>query len=245
MSILSDKTGDICRSCLSLKFGRNSEQGIQLADKSIFSSHQSDQTGYIMRHKPSPLPSRTFAIIVITVSRRTRIERSTPFSFTVQSTHKTSFGIEIRLVCTGKTSIFISCFHISQAICQNRNAPIVISIFQSLCHRLVFEVARNIPHYILIITRARHHKRNQPFRTDNTGCVIFGNTQTGFVGFLNIKITIPFHVCISDNRDSMIANHRSRIIGSTVPFWENTSLTLFLQQRTDIAFVGLRIYNGK
>ena len=230
VSILPDKTGNICRNRLPFKLRRNSEQGIQLTGKSLLSSHQANQTGHIVKHEPSPLPSRTFAIIVTAMGRRTRIERSTPFPLTVPPAHKTGFGVEVRLICPGKTSIFISCFHISQTICQYGYTPIIVCIFQCLCHRFVFEVARNIAQRILVITGTGHHKRNQPLRTDNAGRVVFGSTETGLVGFANIEIAIALHVCIGDDRGSMIANHRSRVVGSTIPFRENTSLTLFLQQ---------------
>ena len=179
------------------------------------------------------------------MGRRTRIERSTPFPLTVPPAHKTGFGVEVRLICPGKTSIFISCFHISRTICQYGYTPIIVCIFQCLCHRFIFEVARNIAQRILVITGTGHHKRNQPLRTDNAGRVVFGSAETGLVGFANIEIAIALHVCIGDDRGSMIANHRSRVVGSTIPFRENASLTLFLQQRTDIAFVGMRVYDGE
>ena len=207
VSILPDKTGNICRNRLPFKLGRNSEQGIQLTGKApLLPSSQPDR--HIVRHEPSPLPSRTFAIIVTAMGRRTRIERSTPFPLTVPPAHKTGFGVEVRLICPGKTSIFISCFHISQTICQYGYTPIIVCIFQCLCHRFIFEVARNIPAHPC--NNGHGASQKEPATSDRQ-CRSCRIRQYGdrLGSFANIEIAIALHVCIGDDRGSMIANHRS------------------------------------
>ena len=170
-----------------------------------------------MRHKPSPLPSCSFTIIIAAVSRCTRIEWSTPFTFWVQSTHEADWFVEIKFVRLGKAFILCFGFKITHCFCKDRDTPVIIRIFQSFGHWFVFAVTRDISDGILIIFCFRHEMRQYQIRTFDAGSVIFSGTQAGFISLFGIKIAIPFHVGIHDDRNSMITNHSAGVIGSQVP----------------------------
>ena len=65
-------------------------------------------------------------------------------------------------------------------------------------------------------------------RTFDAGSVIFGGTQAGFISLFGIKIAIPFHVGIHDDRNSMITNHSAGVIGSQVPHGVYPTFLMFL-----------------
>ena len=104
-----------------------------------------------MRNKPSPLPCSTLAIIIITVIGRTGIERSTPFTFTIQSTHETGGRIKIKFVSICKTGILLLGFSISQAVCQHGDTPVIIRILKRLRNRSVRLRERHISQSVVLM----------------------------------------------------------------------------------------------
>ena len=230
MRILAYQSCDISRGSLSFQLGRNRKQRIQFSYESILSTHQLHQSRNIMRNKPSPLPCSSFTIIIITVIGRTGIERGTPFTFTIQSTHETGDWVKIKFVSICKTGIFLLGFSISQAVCQHGDTPVIVCIFQRFRNRFILTVTRNIAKSILIVTSLRHYIRNQPIGSYNTGSVIFRRTQTCLVSFLHIKIAVSLHIRIGYQRSRMISHHSPGIIGHTVPFRKDTTFLMLLYQ---------------
>ena len=208
MRILAYQSCDISRGSLPFQLRRNRKQGVQLSYESILPTHQIHQSRDIMRNKPSPLPCSTLAIIIITVIGRTGIERSTPFTFTIQSTHETGGRIKIKFVSICKTGILLLGFSISQAVCQHGDTPVIIRILQCFRHRFILTVTWNIAKSILIIT-------------------CFGH-KTCLVSFLHIKIAVSLHIRIGYQRSRMISHHSSGIIGHTVPFRKDTTFLMLL-----------------
>ena len=230
MRILAYQSCDISRGSLSFQLGRNRKQRIQLSNESILSTHQLHQSRNIMRNKPSPQPCSSFTIIIITVIGRTGIERSTPFTFTIQSTHETGGRIKIKFVSICKTGILLLGFSISQAVCQHGDTPVIIRILQCFRYRFILTVTWNIAKSILIITCFGHNIWNQPIGSYNTGSVIFRCTQTCLVSFLHIKIAVSLHIRIGYQRSRMISHHSPGIIGHTVPFRKDTTFLMLLYQ---------------
>ena len=159
MRILTYQTGNIGRCHFSLQCRIRREQRVQFINETFAASHQLNQSIYLMRNKPSPLPSGSFAIIIVTMSRRTWIKRCTPITIAVQSTHETSRRIKIGLIAFGKLSIFFMIGSIAQAFGKNRYAPVIVCILQCFRNRLIILVTRDITYLILPVFSLWHKMR--------------------------------------------------------------------------------------
>ena len=243
MCILTDKSADIWRCCLTFEWWISRKQWVEFLNECLLATHQVDQSFYIVRYKPSPLPRCSFTIIIIAMSRCTRIERGAPFTFRVKSTHEAGWFIEIEFVCFGKTLVFGFGLKIIHCFCKNRNAPVIIRILQRFSYGFIFTVAGNITNGILIIFRFRHEMRQYQVRAFDTGSIIFGCTQTGLIGFFCIEIAIPFHISIHYDGDSMITDHGTGIVGSQIPQRVYSAFLLLLYQWIDKLIIQIGIDN--
>ena len=64
VSILTYESGNVRRTFLSLDYGRNYEEGIELGNECILASEAFDESLDIVRHKPGVLPSVALAIVI-------------------------------------------------------------------------------------------------------------------------------------------------------------------------------------
>ena len=142
--ILPDKPCDVGRNNVAPQLGGRSEEAVKPRGKGTASAHEAHQAGYIVRHKPTPLPRCSLTVIIEAVFRAERIKRSPPTVPAVASAHKARPGIEIMAVSLGHPVIFSPCAAVAGPFGQTGRAPVVIGIFQSPGHTLVVAVARNV-----------------------------------------------------------------------------------------------------
>ena len=173
----------------------------------------------------------------------TRIEWGAPFTFGIKSTHEAGWFVEIEFVCFGKTFVFGFGFKIVHCFCEDRDTPVVIRILQGFGYGFVFAVAGNIPNRIFIIFRFRHEMRQYQVRAFDTGGIIFGCTQTGFIGFFCIEVTVSFHVSVHYDGNSMIANHGACIVGSQIPHRVYSAFLVLLYQWIDKLVIQIGVDN--
>ena len=196
-----------------------------------------------MRNKPSPLPSSSLTIIIAAVCRRTGTERCTPVTLAIQPAHKTGSRIKISFISFGKLRIFVVIGNISKAFGKHRDTPIIVCIFQCFGNRFVVLITRHITDLILPVLSLRHQMRQYQRRAFNSSRIVLCHPQTSLIGFIDIKITISFHISVYHHRYRMISDHRTGIVSGQLPHREHTAFTMFLNKRTDKCFIQIRIDN--
>ena len=155
VGILSDHTGNIRSRIIPVNLRTNDKQRIQFCDKCLFAAEQIDQTLTVVWHKESPLPSRTLTEVIIRtiMVRMERIERSPPRSVAHLASHEIRRRIEQIAVRIGPIQVIGIIVPMSQHFGHLSNTPIIVTIFQSLRHRIDFEITRHIP-VLFVITDA-------------------------------------------------------------------------------------------
>ena len=247
MRILPYQSRDIGRSLVTLQCGIGGKQGVQLIDKALTASHQLYQSFHILRDEPCPLPGGTFAIIVFTVAAGTGIEWCTPVSIHILTAHETNDRIKIMAVRTAEFGITALGSGISQSSCQPADTPVVISIFQSLRHCLMFFVTRYIAQRVLVIFGDGHQCGMFQIvsRGDGSQCVILGTAQTSFQSQAGIETTVTLHIGIHNHRHGVVTNHGTGIISGKLPHRQDSPISVLLQQSVDKTGIKFRFDDGK
>ena len=243
VGILAYQTGNIHRGRFTFQLGIGREQRIQLADEGVASSHQFHQSVHIVGNEPSPLPCRTFAIVIITVIGSAGVERRTPVALTVQSAHEAGTRIEINFISLGKSRILIAVGFVVQSTCQYGDTPVIVSIFQSFSHRFIVFIARHVANLVLPVLGLRHQMRHNQRMGDNTRRIVFCRTEASLVSLLHVEVTVSLYIRIRYEGGCMITNHGTRIVSGQFPHRQDAALAGLLDERTDESLVQFRINN--
>ena len=116
---------------------------IQLGNKSILSSHFFDQSGDILRNKPTPLP-RIPLYIARTLKSRSRIKRRYPWTIHIATSHQTGLRINVVFPIFSSFCISISYIFLIQILCHLHDQPVIICKLYTLRDRSSATIGRYI-----------------------------------------------------------------------------------------------------
>jgi len=134
MRILPDQSWNISRGVFTFNSRIDCKQRIEFGDEFLFTAHQVNQSVWVLRHKPQPLPGVSLHIRTVCMVREIRVKRFHPFPIGSDATHKTNRRIVIFSETVGHETELSSIFGFPQWFGHLRHAPVVISYFQRFRH---------------------------------------------------------------------------------------------------------------
>ena len=175
------------------------------------------------------------------------IERRAPFSFEVLTAHEAGGGIVIVLIILSALSIDAMRGSIANGFRQEADAPVGISILQSLGHGLPLLVARDVTYLILVILRNGHQGVVDEVSRRGNGRdgVILRTAQASLERQIGIKAAVALHIGVHNDGHGIIANHRAGVVAGQFPHGQDAAFLILMQERVHVEGVLCRVDDGQ
>ena len=161
--------------------------------------------------------------------------------------HEARILVEVLAVELSSAGVELMCGSVSERFGQHADAPVVVSIFQSLRHRFQLLVARDVAQGVLVMFGHRHQGIVEKVAggCDGRQSVILRAAPTRPESQLRIEAPVAFHISVCDDGNGVIAYHRAGIVARQLPHREHSPVLILLQQGLDVEGVLCRVDDGQ